>query len=140
EVPESQRADAANSLVYEANVRLRDPVYGCMGAISALQQQVQSLQAELNAVRAEILKYKYREANVLPSSSHMTLLSSGPGVNIVSVAAPPPILQPQPPSPQPSSLPPPAAISCSSVFTQPTTSSCTTDFNSISSENVSYFG
>ncbi|XP_077236939.1 LOB domain-containing protein 15 isoform X2 [Tasmannia lanceolata] len=49
EVPENQRADAANSLVYEANVRLRDPVYGCMGAISALQQQVQSLQAELNA-------------------------------------------------------------------------------------------
>ncbi|KAH7537647.1 hypothetical protein FEM48_Zijuj03G0115000 [Ziziphus jujuba var. spinosa] len=49
EVPESQRADAANSLVYEANVRLRDPVYGCMGAISALQQQVQTLQAELNA-------------------------------------------------------------------------------------------
>ncbi|KAL0370835.1 UNVERIFIED_CONTAM: LOB domain-containing protein 15 [Sesamum angustifolium] len=57
-----QRADAANSLVYEANVRLRDPVYGCMGAISALQQQVQTLQAELNAVRAEILSYRYREA------------------------------------------------------------------------------
>ncbi|TQD86001.1 hypothetical protein C1H46_028436 [Malus baccata] len=51
EVPETQRADAANSLVYEANVRLRDPVYGCMGVISALQQQVQSLQAELNASR-----------------------------------------------------------------------------------------
>ncbi|KAK1426861.1 hypothetical protein QVD17_15541 [Tagetes erecta] len=30
EVPESQRADAANSLVFEANVRLRDPIYGCM--------------------------------------------------------------------------------------------------------------
>lgn len=59
EVPESQRADAANSLVYEANVRLRDPVYGCMGAISTLQHQVQSLQAELHAVRAEILKYNY---------------------------------------------------------------------------------
>nr|POE94958.1 lob domain-containing protein 15 [Quercus suber] len=53
EVPESQRADAANSLVYEANVRLRDPVYGCMGAISALQQQVQSLQAELNALHLQ---------------------------------------------------------------------------------------
>ncbi|KAL2899362.1 LOB domain-containing protein 15 [Bienertia sinuspersici] len=62
EVPENQRADAANSLVYEANVRLRDPIYGCMGAISALQQQVQTLQAELTAVRSEILKYKYREA------------------------------------------------------------------------------
>ncbi|KAL0401114.1 UNVERIFIED_CONTAM: LOB domain-containing protein 15 [Sesamum latifolium] len=96
EVPESQRADAANSLVYEANVRLRDPVYGCMGAISALQQQVQVLQAELNAVRAEILKYKYRETSMLPTS-HVTLLSSG----AVSIAAPPPT--PLPPPPPPSS-------------------------------------
>ncbi|KMT05440.1 hypothetical protein BVRB_7g175670 [Beta vulgaris subsp. vulgaris] len=73
EVPDTQRADAANSLVYEANVRLRDPVYGCMGAISALQQQVQTLQAELNAVRAEILKYKYREAaNTLMSATNTT--------------------------------------------------------------------
>ncbi|KAH0925787.1 hypothetical protein HID58_018043 [Brassica napus] len=30
EVGESQRGDAANSLVYEANLRLRDPIYGCM--------------------------------------------------------------------------------------------------------------
>ncbi|XAR66009.1 hypothetical protein NMG60_11012044 [Bertholletia excelsa] len=90
EVPDSQRADAANSLVYEANVRLRDPVYGCMGAIIALQQQVQSLQTELNAVRAEILRYKYREGsnNIIPSS-HLALLSSGS----VSIAALPPLLQ-----------------------------------------------
>lgn len=61
EVPESQRADAASSLVYEANARIRDPVYGCMGAISALQQQAQSLQAELNAVRQEIMRYRCHE-------------------------------------------------------------------------------
>ncbi|MBA0782342.1 hypothetical protein Gotri_000236 [Gossypium trilobum] len=35
EVPENQRADAASSLVYEANVRLRDPVYGCMALLSS---------------------------------------------------------------------------------------------------------
>ena len=58
-------------------MRLRDPVYGCMGAISALQQQVQSLQAELNAVRGEILKYKLREANMIPSSHVAMLPSSG---------------------------------------------------------------
>ncbi|CAI0399520.1 unnamed protein product [Linum tenue] len=86
EVPESQRADAANSLVYEANLRLRDPVYGCMGAISALQQQIQSLQLELNAVRAEILKYKYREATTnLLSPNHAALISSG----VVSVISAP---------------------------------------------------
>ncbi|CAL5322787.1 unnamed protein product [Camellia sinensis] len=93
EVPESLRADAANSLVFEANVRLRDPVYGCMGVISDLQQQVQSLQAELNVLRAEILKYKYRESNIIPSS-HLGLLSSG----VVSIAAPPPPPPPLPPT------------------------------------------
>lgn len=128
EVSESQRADAANSLVYEANVRLRDPVYGCMGAISALQQQVQSLQAELNAVRAEILKYKYRETsvNIMPST-HATLLGSG----AVSVAVPPPV----PPSPPPP--PPCSATSSSSMYTPPST---TTDYSSISNENVPFFG
>ncbi|KAF4375612.1 hypothetical protein F8388_011588 [Cannabis sativa] len=35
ELAESQRADAANSLVYEANLRLRDPVYGCYSSISS---------------------------------------------------------------------------------------------------------
>ncbi|MBA0601899.1 hypothetical protein Gorai_002102 [Gossypium raimondii] len=108
EVPENQRADAASSLVYEANVRLRDPVYGCMGAISALQQQVQSLQAEINAVRAEIMKHKCREANLIPSSSHLALLSSG----AVSIATPPPMPLPQ-----------------------PTTAA---DYNTISDENVTY--
>uniref|UniRef100_A0A453FU77 LOB domain-containing protein n=1 Tax=Aegilops tauschii subsp. strangulata TaxID=200361 RepID=A0A453FU77_AEGTS len=64
EVPEAERADAASSLVYEANLRLRDPVYGCMGAISMLQQQVNALEAELQAVRAEIFKHRYRQAGV----------------------------------------------------------------------------
>jgi hypothetical protein len=111
-VPESQRADAANSLVYEANLRLRDPVYGCMGAISALQQQIQSLQAELNAVRTEILKQKYREAtsNIISSSTPSDLVSSG--------AVPPP-----PPSPPPILRPPlPSIVTSlsSSLYTPPT--------------------
>ncbi|GLT38467.1 hypothetical protein SLA2020_127150 [Shorea laevis] len=138
EVPESQRADAANSLVYEANVRLRDPVYGCMGAISALQQQVQSLQAELNAVRGEILKYKYREANIL-SSSHVALLSSG-AVSVAAAPPPPPTTTPVPPPiPPPPSQPLPSSSSSSSMYTQPTNS--TADYSTISNENVSsYFG
>jgi hypothetical protein len=130
EVPEIQRADAANSLVYEANVRLRDPVYGCMGAISALQQQVQSLQAELNAVRAEILKHKYREANIIPSSHHVALLTAS---RAVSVAAPPPTPPPPPPPP-----PLPPASSSSSMYTQQASAS---DYSTISNDNiVSYFG
>ncbi|KAK8605606.1 hypothetical protein V6N13_102382 [Hibiscus sabdariffa] len=50
----------------EVNVRLRDPLYRCMGAISALRQQGQSLQAEINAAKAEIIRYMSRVANLIP--------------------------------------------------------------------------
>ncbi|XP_020114183.1 LOB domain-containing protein 15 isoform X2 [Ananas comosus] len=128
EVPEPQRADAANSLVYEANLRLRDPVYGCMGAIMALQQQVQALEAELEAIRAEILKHKYRQAgSSLISNPHAAALLVHPPPEEVSVAAPPP-------------LPPlPPAASSSSVYTAPPSNS--TEYSSITTnENVTYFG
>lgn len=54
ELPESKRADAVSSMVYEANVRIHDPVYGCAGAISKLQKQLNDLQAELAMTQAEI--------------------------------------------------------------------------------------
>ncbi|RID70018.1 hypothetical protein BRARA_C02074 [Brassica rapa] len=133
EVPESQRADAANSLVYEANVRLRDPVYGCMGAISALQQQVQALQSELTAVRSAILKYKQREAVatlILPSNSQVAGFHNSSGVSVI---APPPQTPSTPP--QPTVAPPPPS-SC--VFSQPTTRAL--EYSDIENENNSYFG
>ncbi|KAJ1262335.1 hypothetical protein BS78_09G098900 [Paspalum vaginatum] len=55
ELPVQQRGDAVGSLVYEANARMRDPVYGCVGAISFLQNQVSQLQMQLAVAQAEIL-------------------------------------------------------------------------------------
>ncbi|CAA0826318.1 LOB domain-containing protein 12 [Striga hermonthica] len=55
ELPVHQRADAVSSLVYEANARARDPVYGCVGAITYLQDQVAQLQMQLAVAQAEIL-------------------------------------------------------------------------------------
>ncbi|CAI0415663.1 unnamed protein product [Linum tenue] len=55
DLPAERRADAVNSLVYEANARLRDPVYGCVGAISYLQNQVSQLQMQLALAQAEIV-------------------------------------------------------------------------------------
>ncbi|KAJ8559444.1 hypothetical protein K7X08_003502 [Anisodus acutangulus] len=132
EVPVGQRADAANSLVYEANVRLRDPVYGCMGAISALQQQLQNLQAELNAIRAEILRYKYREA----ANSLIASIST-------SVAPELPQAPPTPPPPPP----PPSVVVVSSSSSSPssassnlyTPSSSVANFSAITNNNISYF-
>ncbi|XP_020264853.1 protein LATERAL ORGAN BOUNDARIES isoform X2 [Asparagus officinalis] len=51
-----QREDAVNSLAYEAEARIKDPVYGCVGAISVLQREVQRLQKELEAANADLLR------------------------------------------------------------------------------------
>ncbi|CAN1157931.1 LOB domain-containing protein 4 [Linum perenne] len=58
ELEEHQRSDAVSSMVYEANARIRDPVYGCVGAISSLQQQVDSLQAQLAIAQAEVVQLR----------------------------------------------------------------------------------
>lgn len=53
-----QREDAVNSLAYEADMRLRDPVYGCVGVISLLQHQLRQLQVDLSCARSELSKYQ----------------------------------------------------------------------------------
>ncbi|XP_010244970.1 PREDICTED: LOB domain-containing protein 1-like [Nelumbo nucifera] len=65
ELPESQRADAVSSMVYEANARIRDPVYGCAGAICQLQKQVNELQAQLAKAQAELVNMQCQQANLL---------------------------------------------------------------------------
>ncbi|XP_052186929.1 LOB domain-containing protein 1-like [Diospyros lotus] len=65
ELPESKRADAVSSMVYEANARIRDPVYGSAGAICHLQQQVSELQAELARAQAELANMQCQHANLL---------------------------------------------------------------------------
>ncbi|XP_060213277.1 LOB domain-containing protein 1-like [Lycium barbarum] len=65
ELPEEQRADAVNTMVYEANARIRDPVYGCAGAICQLQKQISELQAEFAKAQAEILNLKCQNSNLL---------------------------------------------------------------------------
>lgn len=61
-------------MVYEANARVRDPVYGCVGAISSLQQQIDSLQTQLALAQAEVVHMRMRQyspssANNLPGNS-----------------------------------------------------------------------
>ncbi|CAN1257955.1 LOB domain-containing protein 1 [Linum perenne] len=65
ELPESQRADAVSSMVYEANARIRDPVYGCAGAICQLQNQISELQAELAKAQAEVVNMQSQQANLV---------------------------------------------------------------------------
>lgn len=53
-----QREDAVNSLAYEADMRLRDPVYGCVGVISLLQHQLRQLQMDLTCAKSELSRYQ----------------------------------------------------------------------------------
>ncbi|XP_022764468.1 LOB domain-containing protein 21-like [Durio zibethinus] len=57
EVPEEQREDTVYSLAYEAEARLRDPVYGCIGAIALLQRKMIELQHDLALARARLARY-----------------------------------------------------------------------------------
>ncbi|XP_022149611.1 LOB domain-containing protein 4 [Momordica charantia] len=72
ELPEHQRSDAVSSMVYEANARMRDPVYGCVGAISSLQQQIDLLQTQLAIAQAEVVHMRMRQfpSTSTPSAAH----------------------------------------------------------------------
>lgn len=57
ELNAAQREDAVKSLAYEAEARLRDPVYGCVGFISVLQQRLKTIQNELGNAKKELATY-----------------------------------------------------------------------------------
>lgn len=57
-LPPPHREDCVNSLAYEADARVQDPVYGCVGAISVLQQQVAHLQTQLSIATTEISRLR----------------------------------------------------------------------------------
>ncbi|KAI3849954.1 hypothetical protein MKW98_026868 [Papaver atlanticum] len=65
ELPESQRVDAVSSMVYEANSRIRDPVYGCAGTICQLHKQVSDLQAQLAKSQAEVVNIRCQQAHLV---------------------------------------------------------------------------
>ncbi|KAI3458517.1 hypothetical protein Pfo_015180 [Paulownia fortunei] len=79
EVPEEQREDTVNSLVYEAEVRLQDPVYGCIGAIASLQHKMAELQHDLILARARLACYVEQQH---PSSFLDDHLNMAPLVDI----------------------------------------------------------
>ncbi|XP_039048182.1 LOB domain-containing protein 19-like [Hibiscus syriacus] len=80
-IPDHKRLDAVVTLCYEALARVRDPVYGSVGHIFTLQQQVVNLQAELAHIQAHISML--RRVPLLPQSetlcpSHTSEIGSEP--------------------------------------------------------------
>ncbi|CAN8238232.1 unnamed protein product [Cochlearia groenlandica] len=77
ELHPSQRDDAVNSLAYEADMRLRDPVYGCVGVISLLQHQLRQLQIDLSCAKSELSKYQ--SLGGIITATHQSL-----GINLLT--------------------------------------------------------
>ncbi|KAH6788250.1 ASYMMETRIC LEAVES 2-like 1 [Perilla frutescens var. hirtella] len=69
ELNAAQREDAVNSLAYEAEYRLRDPVYGCVGLISILQHKLKQVQGDLETAKKELATYIGPSA-MLPILNH----------------------------------------------------------------------
>ncbi|GLJ05276.1 hypothetical protein SUGI_0015140 [Cryptomeria japonica] len=55
QVNDTQKSDAMKTIIYQANARERDPVYGCFGIIVMLQTQIESLKEELGFVRRQVM-------------------------------------------------------------------------------------
>ncbi|KAK1383338.1 LOB domain-containing protein [Heracleum sosnowskyi] len=73
----AQREDAVNSLAYEADARLRDPVYGCVGLISILQHKLKQVQVDLFNAKKELASYIGPSA-MLPILQHPGLIQQHP--------------------------------------------------------------
>lgn len=102
-----------------------------MSTISALQQQVQLLEAELQAVRTEILKHKYKQTSQVTNQQVSTTSA------LVSLHADMSMAVPI----APVTAAPAAPVASSSSLYNATPNPTDTDYNSISnSENMTFFG
>ncbi|XP_039025065.1 LOB domain-containing protein 16-like [Hibiscus syriacus] len=63
-IPAHDRCKAVVTIAYEAQARIRDPVYGCVAYIFALQQQVAYLQAQLMQAKAQLAQTAMNSHNI----------------------------------------------------------------------------
>ncbi|KAK9047971.1 hypothetical protein SSX86_033067 [Deinandra increscens subsp. villosa] len=63
-VPVADRCEAVVTIAYEAQARIKDPVYGCVAHIFALQQQVACLQTQLMQMKAQMVQGYYNSRNI----------------------------------------------------------------------------
>ncbi|XP_060174353.1 LOB domain-containing protein 24-like [Lycium barbarum] len=54
QVEEHERGNVADSLYYEAYCRIKDPIYGCVGIITVLHEEIYHLQYQLAKIQAQI--------------------------------------------------------------------------------------
>ncbi|KAK2636040.1 hypothetical protein Ddye_030832 [Dipteronia dyeriana] len=57
QLPIEVRGVAADSLIFEAKCRIQDPVYGCVGLVHFLQQQIHIVESQVAKTQAEIVVF-----------------------------------------------------------------------------------
>ncbi|XP_071691147.1 LOB domain-containing protein 30-like [Rutidosis leptorrhynchoides] len=87
-LPVQRRHDAVVTICYEAQARLRDPVYGCVSQIFALQQQVVNLQAELSYFQAHLATLEGHTPTPPPQPPQASVPPAGLTINDLSTASP----------------------------------------------------
>ncbi|ESW33994.1 hypothetical protein PHAVU_001G115200 [Phaseolus vulgaris] len=80
EVEVAHRNEVINSMCYEAQARLANPVHGCVSTISALQQQVAMLQGELVVVQNQLINTKNLYESLLQRTYQY---QQQPNINVV---------------------------------------------------------
>ncbi|EHA8587675.1 LOB domain-containing protein 6-like [Cocos nucifera] len=78
ELPRDQRRMAANSMIYDAALRIRDPVRGAAGVISGLQRQLMNLRAEIESLRSQLAQLPPAEAAADGEAPQQEEEGSGP--------------------------------------------------------------
>ncbi|CAN7138369.1 LOB domain-containing protein 18 [Brassica rapa] len=90
-IPVHRRSDAVVTICYEAQARIRDPIYGCVAHIFALQQQVVNLQAEVSYVQAHLASLELPDPQTRPppppQSQPQSLFFTPPPLSITDLAA-----------------------------------------------------
>ncbi|KAL1812483.1 hypothetical protein ACET3Z_022548 [Daucus carota] len=60
DLDEAQKTEAMKSIIYEANIREKFPVHGCLGVVMQYQYQIQQMQEELQLVLSQLAFWKQR--------------------------------------------------------------------------------
>ncbi|KAJ7975659.1 putative LOB domain-containing protein [Quillaja saponaria] len=71
DLPPYLQAEAANALCFEAQCRIQDPVYGCVGIISQLHQQIQDAEKQLAMTQAQLAVFNSNIPQQLPQFSQI---------------------------------------------------------------------
>lgn len=66
---ENLRAEAADCVYFEASLRVKDPVYGCVGIISQLQQEITQTQNDIIKMKGEIA-FHHAQRHQLQQMAH----------------------------------------------------------------------